>query len=309
MQARWEPINLSYTGDLNDIFLLPNDTIMLLSRFDDTFRKTCIFESANGGRTWKQNCFDTINAGGFSNFYCFNHLKIFAGNYRTFDGGSNWKKEGIDGVPMCFFNDSIGFYVLGSSIYKTKDGGVTAKLVFDRQAYDGFSFVQFFDNRIGYASGGTSFDSFNSGIMVKTTDGGNSWQQLPKKFKSILGMSFITPDIGYIVINLHEGSVVGTYRSGSELLKTLDGGNTWKSINDKIYEEYNQIPFQCYFTDEQHGFLCGSKILSTNDGGKTWKEEYARPSSDYALNKMVFTAAGNGYAIGNNGLLLKRVLY
>jgi len=310
-QVKWKVINLNYNGDLSDIFVLSNDTIMLLSKLDKSFQKTCIFESDNAGTNWGQNCFDKIDIGGFSNFYCFNHLKIYSGNYRTYDGGKTWENDGFNAAPVYFFDDMVGFYIKGSSIYKTTDGGMTAKVVFDRTAYDGFQFIQFFDNRIGYASGGASFDSFNSGIIVKTTDAGDTWQQLPNEFKSIIGMSFISADVGYIVINLYEGSMVETYKVGAELLKTTDGGNTWVSINDKIFDDFSIIPFKCYFADEQHGFLCGSsnvsKILSTSDGGKTWKVEYNGTSSNYLLNEMKFTSSNTGFAIGNNGLLLKRI--
>jgi photosystem II stability/assembly factor-like uncharacterized protein len=290
-QAKWEVVNLNYTGDIDDIFALPNDTIMLISRYDDTFQKTCIFESDDAGKTWKQNCFEMLTPSGFANFYCFNHSKIYCGPFRTFNHGNSWQSDAFNGIPVYFVNDSIGFYIKGSSIYKTTDRGLTAEIVFDQTSFEGFQFIQFFDKRIGYASGGTSFDSYNSGIMVKTIDGGNTWNELPKEFKSIIGMSFINANMGYIFTNLHQGSVVGSSKEGAELLKTTDGGKTWISVNDKIYDEFHIIPSQCFFADEQHGFLCGSgnesKILSTSDGGKTWKEEYIGTSSDYLLNKII----------------------
>jgi hypothetical protein len=40
--------------------------------------------------------------------------------------------------------------------------------------------------------------------------------------------------------------------------------------------------------------ICESKISSTKDGAKDWQEEYERPSSGYALNKMAFTSSGRG---------------
>lgn len=310
-QAEWESLNLNYTGDLSDICVFSSDTIMILSKLDKTFKKTCIFESDNAGKTWSQKCFNKLEIGGFGNFYCFNHKKIFAGNYRSYDSGNSWQKSSgnFQGAPMYFLNDEVGVAVVGSTIYRTIDGGISGELVFDSISYAGFNFIQFLNNQVGYAAGGTTFDSYNSGMFAKTTDGGVTWQLLPGKFQCILGMSFITADIGYIVINLHEGNILETYKDGAELLKTTDGGNTWTSVNAKIYEEYNDIPFQCYFVDELHGFLCGSKILSTSDGGNTWRQEYVIPSSDYALNKMIFTSSGTGYVVGNNGLLLKRTIY
>jgi len=313
-QVRWDVINLYYTGDINDISVLPNDTIMLLSKLDKAFQKTCILESDDAGKTWSQTCFDKLETAGFSSFYSFNHLKIFAGNYRSYDGGNSWQKVGnFNGELMYFSNNNDGFGILGSSIYKTTNGGRSFDLVYNTAIPSGigFQFFQFLNDQVGYASGGYRSIVYGGGVyswglIVKTTDGGNTWQPLPGKFKRIVGMSFVSADIGYIVISLDGGNV-------AELLKTTDGGDTWTTINDKIYDEFQIIPSQCYFADEQHGFLIGSgnvsKILSTSDGGKTWKEEYATTSSDLVLFKMVFSSSNTGYVIGTNNLLLKRALY
>ena len=308
-RATWQIIDLGYTGELSDIALLSEDTIMILSRMDDSYQRTCIFESDDAGETWEKRCFDKLDAGGFYNLYCFNSKKICATGgalFQSDDGGYSWHKLADSGGLLYFFDDNNGFLSSGYSIYKTTNGGHSFETVY---AYGGFRFVQFFDRQIGYAAGGTGFDSYLSGHIVKTTDGGNTWYSL-QKFKKIIGMSFISADIGYILIDLHEGEIFETYKEGAELLKTTDGGDTWTSINNKIYDDFYIMPFQCYFTDEQHGFLCGSgkesKILSSSDGGKTWREEYAGISSGYLLSKIMFTSSGTGYAVGNNGLLLKR---
>jgi len=313
-QSKWNIIGLNYEGNLNDIFALPSDTIMVLSTLDKTFQKTCIFESNDAGITWTQRCFDKLDVGGSPSFYCFTHLKIYAGDFRSKDGGLNWYKAGDFKVgQMYFFNNNLGIGVSGFTIFKTYNSGNSFTMVYDSSSYVGCQFIQFLDSQIGYASGGASFDNYNSGLIVKTIDGGNTWKPLPGTFKSIIGMSFITPDIGYIIINLYKGDVFTTYESGAELLKTIDGGNTWKSINANLLDQTKIIPFECYFSNELHGYICGagsgSKILSTDDGGITWNEEYANTSSDFTLNKMIFTSPKAGYAIGNDGLLLKRSPY
>lgn len=314
-KAKWETINVNYLGDFNDIFILPNDTLMILSGLDPTFQKTCIFESDDSGNTWNQKCVDKLVIGGFSNFYCFNHLKIFSGKFRSNDGGTSWKSVGdFNGGLYYFFNNSTGIGISGFTIYKTIDGGNTFSIVYDTLSYVGCQYVQFFDNIIGYAAGGAVFDSYNSGIILKTTNGGNFWAPLPTQFKSIIGMSFITSDIGYIIINLQNGGIDNANLEGVELLKTVDGGNSWISVNSEIFNQFNTMPFECYFLDENNGYICGSalegsKILSTSDGGKSWKVEYETSSNSHVLIKMIITSATTGYAIGTNGLLLKRIEY
>ena len=288
-QANWELINLNYTGDITDISVLHNDTILLLSVLDPTYQKTCIFESDDAGTTWIQRCFDKLEIGGFSNFYCFNHLKMFAGNYKSYDGGRSWQKGGNFNVGlMYFFNNDVGIGFSGFTIYKTTDGGNSSKIVYDSISYVGCHFVQFLDYQTGYASGGASFDSYNSGLIVKTIDGGNSWKALPGSFKSIIGMSFITADLGYILIDLNEGDLYQTFKSGTELLKTTNGGSTWVSVNNKLGDRFSIVIAECYFVDEMHGFICGSssygnKILSTTDGGYNWKEEYTIISAQKSI--------------------------
>jgi photosystem II stability/assembly factor-like uncharacterized protein len=306
--ASWEVIDLNYTGSLSDIYTISGDTLFILSTLDDTYQNTCIFESDDAGATWTQKCFPKLYPGGFYNFYCLNHLKIYATGgalFRSDDGGLNWQQINEGGGLLHFFNNNEGLRMSGQSIYKTLDGGNSYRTVYSHEGFGGFSFIQLFDDKVGYTSGG-SYQA-NVGSLLKTTDRGETWYSPSNISNCVLGMSFISKDIGYIIVKFTEGNI-----SGGELLKTIDGAKTWKSIN-KIYEGDAIVPRQCYFFDEHHGFIKGtdivSKILSTNNGGKSWQIEYKGKSVDYLINKMIFTSTGIGFAIGDNGLLLKRTIY
>lgn len=298
---------MNYDGELSDMFVIDNDTVFILSYMDKSGQNTVLFQSNDGGNTWNKKEFPKIDKGGFRSIFCLTASTIFAsgvdGLYKTVDGGNNWSQIGLseqmEGGIMHFFDNNIGLVCRASSILKTDNGGSNFDKVFDTVAVMTFNQFQFLDEQIGYASGGAEFDYSNFGIVVKTLDEGNTWEPVPEQFQNVISMSFISPEIGFVITS-------SILMGEAKLLKTSDAGETWQSINDHLFKDFKILP-GCCFENELNGFLYGwEKILSTIDGGKTWTEEF-KGDLTISPTKMIITKSNTAYALCNNNYLLKRI--
>ncbi len=69
--------------------------------------------------------------------------------------------------------------------------------------------------------------------MGKTIDGGNTWNVLNYPFDDIVSVSFVNDNTGYVSMLTASGNLLQSH-SGSKLIKTTDGGNSWQIIQFKI---------------------------------------------------------------------------
>lgn len=94
-----------------------------------------------------------------------------------------------------------------------------------------------------------------SGNVIKTTDGGNTWTTYSTApYSSISGICFIDANTGWIC----------TY--GGSILKSTNGGATW-SLNSAPGTWFSAIKF----SDDLHGVVVGTPCMYTTDGGATWQ--------------------------------------
>ena len=156
---------------------------------------------------------------------------------------------------------------------------------------------------ICFVDGGHGWAVGDHGTILRTTDGGESWQaQESGTTRSLLDCSFVNRLHGWV-----EGSKV--------LLRTTDGGATWTSTHapprkgdsDNIWgvatpsdgvvivctghgrvwrstdngESWQQVhdiydPYHVHFTDAQYGWVIGynGRIGRSTDGGATWSEHW-----------------------------------
>ena len=62
-----------------------------------------------------------------------------------------------------------------------------------------------------------------------------------------------------------------------------------------------------FFVNENQGIICtGNGISVTNDGGNTFTQEYLNKGNGMIYD-FEFPSPSTGYAIGNNGIILKRI--
>ncbi len=171
-----------------------------------------------------------------------------------------------------------------------------------------FDDVFFINDDIGWAANGPS------GIVYKTTDGGNSWiQQFSPGGFYFRNIEFLDENVGFlgsldgIFFKTIDGGAnwipvgivpnpdaicgldtvgtstiygCGAYFSPAFIIKSVDGGDTWTFIDMSAYAEGL---VEVLFIDELHGFASGNGtnggvVLETFDGGTTWNQIFI---SDY----------------------------
>jgi photosystem II stability/assembly factor-like uncharacterized protein len=116
--------------------------------------------------------------------------------------------------------------------------------------------------------------------LSRTTDGGESWQQVtfpttePAFVTSICALDGETAWLTYVEYS-------GGVQSGNFVHKTIDGGQTWDLVNTGIVVFVNFI----YMWNSQEGIVVGDpdddsfEILKTTDGGMTWNRILNVPSA------------------------------
>ncbi|MEM9821423.1 MAG: hypothetical protein AAF985_10140 [Bacteroidota bacterium] len=127
------------------------------------------------------------------------------------------------------------------------------------------------------------------GIVLRSTDGGLTWERNEVKSDFYRSVHFPSANVGYAV------GYVGT------ILKTTDAGVSWEKLRngDKIF--VGDKPFRSvFFSSEEQGYIVGDNGLfwTTSDGGEQWKEVRSFPDVDL---HDVFVINGRGYIVGAEG--------
>ena len=130
------------------------------------------------------------------------------------------------------------------------------------------------------------------GMVVKTENGGKNWEAIPTSFREDFKEVQMIGSVGYALSNKYllktvdEGESWFTLNLSSSLnalffltadigfvvgerrmYKTTDGGKSWQEISISS-ENYSDV----YFSNNNVGFVCGGKSFKrTTDGGATWQ--------------------------------------
>ena len=137
---------------------------------------------------------------------------------------------------------------------------------------------------------------YNMPTLFRTTDGGNTWNQILNEnnqylFSEFSTCSFINDNVGWVAAN-----------NDKILIKTTDGGQTWYlyDINEISSDtSFNNVTF----TSNNIGYLFGTTdgsypiILKTIDGGNTWSAQTC-PYQELSFYDVRFINDNIGYALG-----------
>lgn len=134
----------------------------------------------------------------------------------------------------------------------------------------------------------------NEGVMLRTQDGGASWQ--PVVTKDILTVH----DAKFLRLKQDPDGQIWALAEFGNVLVSKDRGRSWKSLTPKADIGWNDIAF----LPRGRVVIVGEfgKILSSNDGGQRWSETEIPNTS--SLMSLAIRPSGVGVAVGLEGGLL-----
>ena len=196
-------------------------------------------------------------------------------------------------LTSVFFTDPATGYVAGvyGTILKTADSGKTWKEL-NSGVSEVLKSVFFTAPDTGYAVG---WDA----TVLKTNDGGKNWISLTSGAKSTLLTAGLTYGLSSVFFTDKNTGYVTVGDGTGGIIKTTDGGTTWKSENCGSSMSLNSI--SC-----RNGTACavGYEII-TFSGDEGWTVRGKYTSTVRSLNSVFFTDANTGYAVGSNGTIEK----
>ena len=193
-----------------------------------------------------------------------------------------------------FIDENTGWIVGGSgTILKTTDGGEHwEQKTYNNQTQFIYMSVYFTNKDTGWIAGSDGFVDYGADerncILLKTVDGGESWQENPFNGQCLSNIQFKNDSLGWILQTLdwrHE-----------KILKTSDGGISWMS-------QFEKSPYEgicgLFFSDYNNGWAIGhDNVYKTVDSGENWLEVL---QSSEALQNLFFLNDSVGWISYESG--------
>jgi photosystem II stability/assembly factor-like uncharacterized protein len=251
-----------------------------------------LLKTSNGGESWNFVSVPNQDFRGVD-FLDANNGYLIANSgkvYKTTDGGLNWTEKVLNSScvvsKLQFIDNNVGYANCSSRIYRTNNAGQTWTQYF-YSSYSNYLSFHFWDANKGAIE--------YEGNFALTSNGGSNWQ-------TISG----SPPISRSMQFLDANTLVGISSIANVFLKSTDGGLTW---TEKTFADNSFYAILMRFANASQGWAINggvpSKILSTSDGGNTWLPNTVSYTGNFFPNDMHFVNAQTGWAVGNNGVILK----
>lgn len=188
--------------------------------------------------------------------------------------------------------DPLTIYIgaAGGGLWKSTDGGLTVKPVFDEYNQSiGAIAIDPKDSKIVWVGTGESWTRNSTSVgdgLYKTADGGDTWQRVGLENSERIARIRVSPADSNTVWACATGHLWDSHEERG-VFKTADGGKTWKKV---LYVDAGtgcsdlsvdpQDPSILYagmwqFRRTPHSFSSGGKgsgLYKSTDGGETWRQ-------------------------------------
>lgn len=346
----WTDISYEDTRNFNGLYFFDENTGLVGGPFSTGGggSSEMLAETTDGGDTWE--VFSSFDFDDFNDMDFLDNQTGWAASINgkilyTLDAGDNWssKNAGMEDLLSIHLYDNDTFWVAGESgsLYKSTDSGDTWEKAVQIDTlglseFDDLYDVEFENENIGYVIGET-YDNGFVGFLLKTTDGGTSWERSVYNFEHVLYDIKIGSN-GEVV--LAGGKDQFTENESNAVFISEDQGDTWRMIsdgagplywtsldensgnwivagesgatstfalsNDTLYSDlYTGSDIaEITFGDSDHGvFVTGgreqARIFATSDGGDTW-EERLKLNGRIGFNSVDFAGDDYVWAVGTN---------
>lgn len=264
-----------------------------------------LLKTINGGFSWRSVSIPTTaalrsitNLG--KNIWILGDLVLL----RSTDYGNSWEKiytpskEEFYIKDICFADENNGWAISSISsgnILQTIDGGKNWTIIKTIYTPDELPLnsIGFFDSYNGIITFGSSGNSSSSSKLLKTSDGGKTWNLY---------------DLGLTANNLEKITILNQKNIGyissysGDLIQSIDKGETWNNIS---ISECNSI-FDIFFNKNNVGWIVSytGDVFFSDAGGISWQKINNNVSGALLLD-IKFVNSHVGYAADHYGYIVK----
>lgn len=260
-----------------------------------------VVRTTDGGDTWSTvsaigsgpRLWDVESTSAFRSAYCGEVGAIAV----TRNGGARWLSIQSGGSGMAHSIDAVDPLRAwaasdhGEVLYTVNGGAQWARVAvpgFD--TYGAMQDVDFLDASRGWAVGRHEFFGGGVGRIVRSTNGGKTWQIQ----HSVSGAYMESVE----ALDAQTAIALGNVPLGPRFaLRTTDAGMSWQDVSPS-----QAVLMDSDFVDGSTGWVVGGRIHKTTDGGSTWVQQLAPAELLYSVS---FADAQHGWAVGWGPTILR----
>lgn len=202
----------------------------------------------------------------------------------TFDRKMSFFDTFFETVNSMSFTDTTSAFIVTESEIFMAFGKDDLWLPANLQNFYDYNVIQMVSDETVYATGVYS----NAAAIVKTIDGGDTWQDVASDATEITALHFTDENTGLIA------------DSNSDVYRTTDGGDTWS-----LFGKTPAPVAEWVFLDALHCVAVGdNKVMESDDGGSTW--QITHTEEDVTFSGIAATTDGVLIAISQWGHILRK---